>query len=193
MDVLQQAIVNEVQNIYTNISEDGASCTEQTLQEKAHELLAATNGESVSGSPYKATRSVLSATEQKALQSEKGGRILLDAEESVEGCHIETENVSNLEVEPTALQLHEKDKLQIRRKRDDLQETNSKADWHFGVNAGSRSPYSSQIMENVQKEISQKTGAMLCLKIIILRVCCKHSMSFIRKSQLWISKDYILP
>nr|XP_009934728.1 PREDICTED: putative ankyrin repeat domain-containing protein 31 [Opisthocomus hoazin] len=160
MDVLQQAIVNEVQNIYTNISEDGASCTEQTLQEKAHELLAAANGESVSESPYKATRSVLSATEQKALQSEKGGRILLDAEESVEGCHIETENVSNLEVEPTALQLHEKDKLQIRRKRDDLQETNSKADWHFGVNAGMFAGVSGTESTEKEEEGNAKTNML---------------------------------
>lgn len=171
-DISQQTIVNEVQNIYTNISEDGSSCTEQTLQANAetllaHELLAGTNGEGVSGSPYNSTSGVLSTIEQKAPQTEKGGRILLNAEESVEGCHIETENASILEMEPIALQLHEKDTLQIRLKREDLQETNSKADLHFGVNADSKS-YSFQIVENMQKETSQKIGAMFCLKIIIV-------------------------
>ncbi|XP_068279471.1 ankyrin repeat domain-containing protein 31 [Nyctibius grandis] len=161
-DILQQIFVNEVQNIYTNKSEDGTRCIEQTLQANAetllaHELLAATNGESVSGSPYNSTSGVLSTTEQKAPQTEKGGRILRNAEESVEGCHIETENASSLEIEPTALQLHVKNTLQIRRKREDRQETNSKGDLHFGVNAGSKSPSSVQIVENMQEETSQKT------------------------------------
>ncbi|XP_010581173.1 PREDICTED: putative ankyrin repeat domain-containing protein 31 [Haliaeetus leucocephalus] len=142
-DILQQIIVNEVQNIYTNVSEGGTSCTEQTLQANAetllaHELLAATDRESVSGSPYNSTSGVLSTIKQKAPQPEKGGRILLDAEESVEGCHMETENAGSLEMEPIALQLHEKDTLQIRQKTEDFQETNSKADLHFdeGVFAG---------------------------------------------------------
>ncbi|XP_009577164.1 PREDICTED: putative ankyrin repeat domain-containing protein 31, partial [Fulmarus glacialis] len=143
MDILQETIINEVQNIYTNTSEDGTSCAEQTLQANtetllAHELLAATNGESVSGSPNNSTSGVLSTIEQKVPQPEKGGRILLNAEESVEGCHIETENASSLEIEPIALQVDGKDRLQIRQKREDLQETNSKADLHFdeGVFAG---------------------------------------------------------
>ncbi|XP_063175652.1 ankyrin repeat domain-containing protein 31 [Chroicocephalus ridibundus] len=151
-DILQQTIVNEVQNIYTNISEDGTTCTEQTLQANAE-----TNGESVSGSPYNSTSGVLSTIEQKAPQTEKGGRILPNAEEGVEGCHMETENASSLGVEPIALQLHEKGTLHVRRKRDDLQETNSKADLNFGVNIESKSPYSFQIVENTQKETSQKT------------------------------------
>ncbi|XP_009463757.1 PREDICTED: putative ankyrin repeat domain-containing protein 31, partial [Nipponia nippon] len=135
-DTLRQTIVNEVQNICTNISEDGTSCTEQTLQANAetllaHELLAATNGEGVSGSPCNSTSGVLSTIEQKAPQPEKGGKILLNAEESVEGCQIETENAGSLEIEPVVLQLHEKYTLQIRQKREDLQETNSKADLHF--------------------------------------------------------------
>lgn len=172
-DILQLTIINEVQNIYTNTSEDGTSCTEQTLQANtetllANELLVATNGESVSGSPNNSTSGVLSTVEQKAPQPEKGGRILLNAEESVEGCHIETENASSLEIEPIALHVHEKGRLQIRQKREDLQETNSKADLHFGVNADSKSPYSFQTVENMQKETPQKTGAMFCLKIIIL-------------------------
>ncbi|XP_040976765.1 ankyrin repeat domain-containing protein 31 [Aquila chrysaetos chrysaetos] len=161
-DILQQIIVNEVQNIYTSVSEGGTSCTEQTLQANAetllaHELLAATDRESVSGSPYNSTSGVLSTVKQKAPQPEKGGRILVDAEEGVEGCHMETENAGSLEMEPIALQLHEKDTLQIRRKREDFQETNSKADLHFGVNANSKSLYSFQVVENMQKETSQKT------------------------------------
>lgn len=164
--ILQQTIVNEVQNTYTNISEDETSCTEQTLQANAetllaHELLAATNGESVSES-HNSTSGILST-----IEPEKGGRILLNAE-GVEGCHIETENTSSLEIEPVAVQFHEKDTLQIRSKRDNLQETNSKGDLRFGVNADSNSPYSFQIVENVQKEASQKTGAIFCLKIITL-------------------------
>ncbi|KAM6036905.1 ankyrin repeat domain-containing protein 31 [Theristicus caerulescens] len=161
-NTLQQTIVNEVQNIYTSTSEDGTSCTEQALQANAeallaHELLAATNGEGISGSPYNSTSGVLSTTEQKAPQPEKGGKILLNAEESVERCDTETENAGSLEIEPVALQLHEKDTLQIRRKREDLQETNSKADLHFGVNADSKSPCSFQIVENMQKETLWKT------------------------------------
>ncbi|GAB0204078.1 ankyrin repeat domain-containing protein 31 [Grus japonensis] len=164
--ILQQTIVNEVQNTYTNISEDETSCTEQTLQANAetllaHELLAAANGESVSES-HNSTSGILST-----IEPEKGGRILLNAE-GVEGCHIETENTSSLEIEPVAVQFHEKDTLQIRSKRDNLQETNSKGDLRFGVNADSNSPYSFQIVENVQKEASQKTGAIFCLKIITL-------------------------
>ncbi|KAM6033315.1 ankyrin repeat domain-containing protein 31 [Chlamydotis macqueenii] len=160
-DILQQAIVNEVQNIYSNISEDGTSCTEQTLEANAetllaHELLAATNGESVSGSPYNSTSGVLSTIEQKPSQPEEGGSILLNAEEDVEGCHMETENASSLEIEPITLQLHEKDKLGIGRKRVDLQETNLKADLHVGVHTDSKSPYSFQIVENMQKETSQR-------------------------------------
>ncbi|KAM6230010.1 ankyrin repeat domain-containing protein 31 [Porphyrio hochstetteri] len=54
MDILQPATVNEVQNC-SNISQDGTSCTEQTLQANAetliaHELLAPTNGENASSS-----------------------------------------------------------------------------------------------------------------------------------------------
>lgn len=171
-DILQQTIVNEVQNIYTDISGHGTSCTEQTVQANAETLLvqerlAATNGESVSGNPYSIS-SVLTNAEQKASQPEEGGRILFNAEESVEGCCIETENVSSLEIEPIALQLCENDTLQIIQKRKDPHETSSKADLHFGVNADSRSPYSFQIVENMQKETSQKTGTMFCLKIIVL-------------------------
>lgn len=170
---MQQIIVNEVQNVYTDVSEGGTSCTEQTLQANAetllaHELLAGTDRESVSGSPYNSTGGVLSTVKQKAPQPEKGGRILPDAEESVEGCHMETENAGSLEIEPIALQLHEKVTLQIRQKTEDFQETNSKADLHFGVNANSKSLYSFQVVEYMQKETSQKTGAMFCLKIIIL-------------------------
>ncbi|XP_009882606.1 PREDICTED: putative ankyrin repeat domain-containing protein 31 [Charadrius vociferus] len=142
-DILQQTILNEVQNICTNISEDGTSCTEQTCQANAgtllaHELLTATNEETVSGSPYNSTSGILITIEQKGPQPEKGGRILLNAEESVEGCHIETENASSLEIEPIALQLHEKGTLQIGGKREDLQDTNSKTDLNFdeGVFAG---------------------------------------------------------
>ncbi|XP_075382862.1 ankyrin repeat domain-containing protein 31 [Mycteria americana] len=167
MDILQQTIVNEVQNIYTNISEDGTSCTEQARQANvetllAHKLSAATNGESVSGSPYNSTSGVLSTIEQKDPQPEKGGRILFNAEQGVEGCHIEAENAGSLGIKPIALQLHEKDTLQIRQKREDLQETNSKADLHFRVNADSKSPYSLQIVENMQKETSQKTDEGVC-------------------------------
>ncbi|XP_040434994.1 ankyrin repeat domain-containing protein 31 isoform X3 [Falco naumanni] len=162
MDIVQQTNVNEVQNINTNISEDGISCTEQRLQANtetllAHELLAATNGESVSGSPYDSTSGVVSTIPQEAPQPEKGGGILLNAEESVEACHTETENACSLDIEPMALQLHEKDMLQIRQNRGDLQDTSSKADLHFSVNAGSKSPYSFQIVENMQKETLQKT------------------------------------
>ncbi|XP_055554414.1 ankyrin repeat domain-containing protein 31 isoform X1 [Falco cherrug] len=162
MDIVQQTNVNEVQNINTNISEDGISCTEQTLQantetQLAHELLAATNGESVSGSPYDSTSGVISTIPQEAPQPEKGGGILLNAEGSVEACHTETENACSLDIEPMALQLHEKDMLQIRQNRGDLQDTSSKADLHFSVNAGSKSPYSFQIVENMQKETLQKT------------------------------------
>ncbi|XP_074022434.1 ankyrin repeat domain-containing protein 31 [Numenius arquata] len=161
-DILQQIIVNEVKNIYTNTSEDGTSCTEQTLQANAesllaHELLAATNGESVSGSPYNSTSVVQSTIEQNAPQPQKGGRILLNVEESVEGCYMETENASRLAIEPIALQLPEKGTLQITQKRDVLQETSTKADLNCHVNVDSKSPYSFQMVENMQKETSQKT------------------------------------
>ncbi|XP_074668137.1 ankyrin repeat domain-containing protein 31 [Strix aluco] len=163
VDILQQTIVNDMQNVYTDMSEDGTSCTEQTPQPNAetllaHELLATTNGESVSGSPYNSTSGVLSTTEQRALQPEKGGRILLKGEESVEGCYLATEKASSLEIEPIALQLYEKDAIQIRQKKEYLQETNSKADLHFGVNADRKSPYSFQTVENMQKETFQKTA-----------------------------------
>lgn len=170
-DTLQQTIVNEMQNIYTDISGDGTSCTEQTVQANAEtllvqECLASTNGGSVSGNLYNSTSSVLSNAEQKASQPEGGGRILFNAEESIEGCCIETENISSLEIEPIDLQLHEKNTLQIIQKRP--HETSSKADLHFGLNADSRSPYSFQIVENMQKETSQKTGTMFYSKIFFL-------------------------
>lgn len=169
-DLSQLTIVNEVQNVCTNISEDRA-CIEHTLQGNprtliAHELVAATNGGSVSESTYNSTSGVLSTVEQKDPQPERGGWILLNAEENVKGCHIETENVTSLEMEPIALQLHREDTLQVHRKRVDLQEINSKADLHFDVNADNESP-SLPIVENLQKETSQKTGAMFCLKIIM--------------------------
>ncbi|PKU32366.1 hypothetical protein llap_17330 [Limosa lapponica baueri] len=172
-DILQQTIVNEVKNISTDMSKDGTSCTEQTLQANAgslvaHEVLAATNGEGVSGSPYNSTSGVQSTIEQNAPQPQKGGRILLNAEESVEGCHMETEKASSLEIEPVALQLPEKGTLQLTQKREVLQETNTKADLNFRVNVDSKSPYSFQMVENMQKETSQKTGAMFCLEIMIL-------------------------
>ncbi|XP_030368277.1 ankyrin repeat domain-containing protein 31 isoform X2 [Strigops habroptila] len=161
-DILQQTIVNEVQNIYTDISGDGTSCTEQAVQANAETLLvqerlAAIHGESVFGTPYNSTSSVLNNAEQKASQPEEGGRILFNAEESVEECRIETENVSSLEIEPIDLQLCEKDTLQIIQKRKDPHETSLTADLHFGVNADSRSPFSFQIVENMQKETFQKT------------------------------------
>lgn len=170
-DLLQQTTVNEVQSIYTNISEDETSCIEQRPQANAetllaHEFLSSTNRENVSGSPCSPATGVLSSTEQKAPQPEKGPRILLNAEESVAGCHMETEKATSSETESIAFQLHEKDTLQIR--REDLQETNSTADLPFGVNANDKSPYSFQIVENMQKETSQKTGAVFRLKIIIL-------------------------
>ncbi|XP_065512481.1 ankyrin repeat domain-containing protein 31 [Caloenas nicobarica] len=159
-NLLQQTTVNEVQSICTNVSVDGASCIEQKPQANAetllaHELLAATNGENVSGSPCNSTTGVLSTIEQKAPQPEKGGRILLNAEESVAGCHMETENATSLEAESIAFQLHEKGTLQFR--QEDLHETNSIADLPFGVNANDKSPYSFQIVENMQKETSQET------------------------------------
>ncbi|XP_067171573.1 ankyrin repeat domain-containing protein 31 [Apteryx mantelli] len=165
-DILQQTIANEMQNIYTNVSEEGTNCTEQTLQTNtetllAHELLAATNGESVSKSPINCISAVLSAVEQKAQQPEEGRRLLLNAEESTEGFLTETaENASSSESGSTALQLHEKEALQIERKKQDLQETNQKADLHFGINADKKSPYSSQIMQNTEQETSQKTDAL---------------------------------
>ncbi|XP_074936014.1 uncharacterized protein LOC142050780 [Phalacrocorax aristotelis] len=178
-DTLQQTILNEVQNIYTNTSEDGTGCTEQTLRANAetvlaHEFSAATNGEGVSGSPYNSTSGVLNTIEQKVPQPHKGGRILLNAAEGVEGCHIETENANSLEVEPMAFQLQEKDMLQIRQEREDLQETNSKADLHFGITADSKSPYSFQIAENMQKETVQKAESCLSTRkeAVILHDTC---------------------
>lgn len=170
-DLLQQTTVNEVQSICTNIPEDGTSFIEQRPQANAEtllarELLAATNGEDVSGSHCNSTTGVLSTIEQKAPQPEKGGRILLNAEESVAGCHMETENATSLETESIAFQLHEKDTLQIR--REDFQETDSTPVLPFGVNANNKSPYSFQIVEKMQKETSQKAGAVFCLKISIL-------------------------
>lgn len=170
-DLSQQTIVNEVQNVCSNMSEDEASCTEQRLQANpgtliAHELVAATNGESVSESTYNSTSGLLSTIEQKDPQPEREGRILLNAKENVEGCHIETENVTSLEMEPVALQLQGENTLQVSRKREDLQEINSKADLHLDVNPDNESP-SLQIVENLRKETSQQTGAVFCLKIIL--------------------------
>nr|XP_021147906.1 putative ankyrin repeat domain-containing protein 31 isoform X6 [Columba livia] len=163
-DLLQQTTVNEVQSIYTNISEDGTSCIEQRPQANAETLLArelsaATNGENVSGSHCNSTTGVLSTIEQKAPQPEKGGRILLNAEESVSGCHMETENATSLETESIAFQLHEKDTLKIR--REDFQETDSTPVLPFGVSANDKSPYSFQVVENMQKETSQKADGVL--------------------------------
>ncbi|XP_064903406.1 ankyrin repeat domain-containing protein 31 isoform X2 [Columba livia] len=163
-DLLQQTTVNEVQSIYTNISEDGTSCIEQRPQANAETLLArelsaATNGENVSGSHCNSTTGVLSTIEQKAPQPEKGGRILLNAEESVAGCHMETENATSLETESIAFQLHEKDTLKIR--REDFQETDSTPVLPFGVSANDKSPYSFQVVENMQKETSQKADGVL--------------------------------
>ncbi|KAM9367317.1 ankyrin repeat domain-containing protein 31 [Phaethornis superciliosus] len=178
MKISQQMVVNEVQNIYTNKSEDGTSCNEHTLQENPETLLAqglsaATNGETVSRSPFNSTSGTPS-TQQKAPQPENGGRILLNAEESVEGYHMETENVASLEIEPVALQLHEKDTLSIRQKRDDLQETNSKADLCSGVNAARKSRCSFQIVETMQKETTQKTESSIpaTKKDVILHGTC---------------------
>uniref|UniRef100_A0A8B9B8G2 Uncharacterized protein n=1 Tax=Anser brachyrhynchus TaxID=132585 RepID=A0A8B9B8G2_9AVES len=133
-DILQQTTVNEVQNIHINILDDGTSCIEQTPQTNteailARELSAATSGESVSRSLSNSTGGALSTIEEKAPQPEKGWRILLNAEQSAEGCHTEaTENASSIEIQFTALQLHEKEAHQIKHKRQDLQETNSKSD-----------------------------------------------------------------
>ncbi|XP_064357040.1 ankyrin repeat domain-containing protein 31-like [Dromaius novaehollandiae] len=162
-DILQQTIANEVQNIYTNISEEGTNCTEQTLQTNtetllADELLAATSGESVSKSSVNCSSGMPSTIEQKAEQLEEGRRVLLNAEESAEGFLTETaENASNSEMGSTALKPHEKEALRIQRKRQDLQETNRKADLHFSINADKKFPYPSQIMQNTEQETSQKT------------------------------------
>ncbi|XP_035165463.1 ankyrin repeat domain-containing protein 31 [Oxyura jamaicensis] len=133
-DILQQTTVNEVQNIHINILDDGTSCIEQTPQTNteailARELSAATSEESVSRSLSNSTGGALSTIEEKAPQPEKGSRILLNAEGGAEGCHMEaTENASSIEIQFTALQLLEKKAHQIKHKRQDLQETNSKSD-----------------------------------------------------------------
>ncbi|XP_051498854.1 ankyrin repeat domain-containing protein 31 [Apus apus] len=162
MSILQQIIVDEVQNMYTNEPEDGTSCTEHTLQANpemvlANELSAAASGENVYGSPYDSASGVLNTIEQKSPQAEKGGRTLINAEASVRECHIETENTSSLEIKSIALQLQENDTLQIRRKREDHQETSPAADVHFAGNAASKSPSSFQIVESIQEETTQKT------------------------------------
>ncbi|XP_054033753.1 ankyrin repeat domain-containing protein 31 [Dryobates pubescens] len=162
MDIPHQTVVNEVQNINANVSEGGTSCTKQMLQANAeaplaHEVVATTNGESVFGTPYNSTSGVLNTTEEKFPQPEEGGRILLNAEQRIEECHMETAYITSLESEPVVLQLHEKDTIQISQEREDLQETNLKEDLHFGFNADSNSPFSFQIVENVQKQNSQKT------------------------------------
>ncbi|XP_068783564.1 ankyrin repeat domain-containing protein 31-like [Struthio camelus] len=161
-DILQQTIGNEVQNTCTNISADGNNCAEETLQTNtetllAHELLATTNGECVSKSSVNCSSGVLSTTEQKAQQPEEGRRVLLNTEESAEGFLTETtENASNSEITSTALQLHEKEALQIQRKRQDLHDTKMQICFVGGINADKETPYSSQIMQSTEQETLQK-------------------------------------
>ncbi|XP_032061507.1 ankyrin repeat domain-containing protein 31-like, partial [Aythya fuligula] len=149
-DILQQTTVNEVQNIHIDILDDGTSCIEQTPQTNteaivARELSAATSGESVSRSLSNSTGGALSTIEEKAPRPEKGWRILLNAEEGAGGCPTEaTENASSIEIHFTALQLHENEAHQIKRKSQELQEANSKSGLHFSIKTDKKAPYSFQ-------------------------------------------------
>ncbi|XP_021235814.1 putative ankyrin repeat domain-containing protein 31 [Numida meleagris] len=133
-DILQQTIENEMQNTYTNILEDGTSCTEGTLKINTetllvHELLATTSEASSSGRPSNSTDDVLNTNEQKVPHLETGGGILLNAEKSTERCHMkETKDVHSLENLFRDLQLRDKKIHQVKRKRQDLRDTNSKSD-----------------------------------------------------------------
>ncbi|XP_042681729.1 ankyrin repeat domain-containing protein 31 [Centrocercus urophasianus] len=133
-DIMQQTIQNEVQNTYTNILDDGISCMECTLKVNTEtllvrELLATASEVSSSGSPSNSTDGVLNNNEQKALQPETRVGILLNAEQSTGRCHMkETKDAHSSEILFRALQLHDKKICQIKRKRQDLKDTNSKPD-----------------------------------------------------------------
>ncbi|XP_040512013.1 ankyrin repeat domain-containing protein 31 isoform X5 [Gallus gallus] len=133
-DILQQTVENEMQSTYTNILDDRASCMECTLKINTEtllvsELLATTGKVSSSGSPSNSTDDVLNANEQKVPQPETRGGILLSAEESTGKCHTkETKDAHSLEILFRALQLRDKKIHQIKRKRQDIKDTNSKSD-----------------------------------------------------------------
>ncbi|XP_015704291.1 ankyrin repeat domain-containing protein 31 isoform X3 [Coturnix japonica] len=129
-DILQQTIENEVQNTYISILDDRTSSTECTLKiNTVRELLATTVEVSSSGSPSNSTCSVLNISEQKAPRPEIRGGILLNAEESTGGCHMEeTKDAHSLEMLFRALELHDNKIHQIKQKRRDRKGTNSKSD-----------------------------------------------------------------
>ncbi|XP_031413123.1 BCL-6 corepressor [Meleagris gallopavo] len=133
-DVMQQTIENEVQNTYANILDDGTSCMECTLKVNTEtllerELLATTSEVSSSGSPSNSTDGVLNNSEQKALQPETRVEILLNTEQSTGTCHMkETKDAHSSEILFRALQFHDKKICQIKWKRQDLKDTNSKSD-----------------------------------------------------------------
>lgn len=181
-DIMQQTIQNEVQNTYTNILDDGISCMECTLKVNTEtllmrELLTTASEVSSSGSPSNSTDGVLNNNEQKALQPETRVGILLNAEQSTGRCHMkETKDAHSSEILFRAL--HDKKICQIKRKRQDLKDTNSKSGLYFSIYT-EKSPYSFQKVQNTWKETTQEKSAIFYFKIVILSIVCKHSMYFI--------------
>ncbi|XP_031465183.1 ankyrin repeat domain-containing protein 31 isoform X2 [Phasianus colchicus] len=127
-DIMQQTIENEVQ------MDDGTSCMECILKVNTetllvHELFATSSEVSSSRSPSNSIDDVLNNNEQKALQPETRVDILLNAEQCTGRCHMkEAKDAHSLEILFRALQLHDKKVYQIKRKRQDLKDTNSKSD-----------------------------------------------------------------
>lgn len=182
---MQQTIENEVQNTYANILDDGTSCMECTLKVNTEtllerELLATTSEVSSSGSPSNSTDGVLNNSEQKALQPETRVEILLNTEQSTGTCHMkETKDAHSSEILFRALQFHDKKICQIKWKRQDLKDTNSKSGLYFSIYTEKKSPYSFQKVQNTWKETTQETSAIFYFETVILSIGCKHSVYLI--------------
>ncbi|XP_065263103.1 ankyrin repeat domain-containing protein 31 [Emys orbicularis] len=157
----EQYIDNENQNIYKNVSKDVDNCTVQTLQTSTetlslHEFSAAVNRASDSESPENFSISVLRPF---AHQTDEGMRMMLSAEGSTGRCcteKIEDEMNSDINTS-TALQLHEKEAFQVKRKRQDIQEISLDTDLYSTSCVNKNLLHPSQLTQETEQETSQKS------------------------------------
>ncbi|XP_067424914.1 ankyrin repeat domain-containing protein 31 [Emydura macquarii macquarii] len=155
----EQYVENENQNIYTNISKDVDNSIVQTLQTSTKtvslpEFSATINRANVSESPQN-----FSVLNPFAHQVDEEMRMVLSAEESTRRCCTEKiKNEMNSEINTSvALQQHEKEAFQVKRKRQDLQEITFDPDLCSTSYMNKNSLRPSQLTQETAQETSQKS------------------------------------
>ncbi|XP_019373789.1 PREDICTED: putative ankyrin repeat domain-containing protein 31 [Gavialis gangeticus] len=157
----EQYSVNEKQKIYKHLSQDINNCIGQTLQRNTetlsvHESLEPTNGGSVFEMPDNYSNGMPS---HFAHQIDEEMGMVLGSKINAERCYREkTGVVNNSESNPSiALQLNEKVVMQLKRKRQDLQEINQDTDLCSTSSMDKNSLHPCELTQETQQDISQKS------------------------------------